>query len=458
MKSTKAGNTIPVAETGGEQAIWPGKGGQELCIDMHERDGHRGFPYRKLTMGHTNAWQPQAVPAAPLFESPAYVEWCAGYGVIVHDAHTRQCIDQWLARASDSAELQRLLALLSAADRLASAGMWLVAHMSYAQRVKLDGAPLLAEDFKPTPEGHTGGSLNMVPAYVGYLLANAISGRTRSWLIGQGHCVAAIDAVNALLGNQHPEQAERYDASEAGLSRLCSDFYSYAMNAAGLPARPLGSHVNAHTAGGLIEGGYLGFAELQYVHMPLPGESLVVFLSDGAFEEQRGSDWAPRWWRGEDCGLALPMMILNGRRIEQRSSLEQDGGVAWFIEHLRLNGFDPLEIDGTDPAAFAWAILDMEERLSAAHAAVKAGQHSYPVRLPYAIAHAPKGYGFPGAGSNLAHNLPLGGNPAYDAATHASVSTRRRQSCGSNPSSYGRHRCVCRRIASSSARWSETMC
>ena len=77
----------------------------------------------------------------------------------------------------------------------------------------------------------------------------------------------------------------------------------------GLPESPVGSHVNAHTAGGIMEGGYLGFAELMYVHMPLPGERLVAFLSDGAFEEQRGGDWAPRWWRPFDSGLVAPIMI-----------------------------------------------------------------------------------------------------------------------------------------------------
>ena len=89
------------------------------------------------------------------------------------------------------------------------------------------------------------------------------------------------------------------------------------------------SHVNHNTAGGLAEGGYLGFAELQYVHMPLPGEKLVVFLSDGAFEEQRGSDWVPRWWRAKDCGLVAPMMINNGRRIDQSTTISQKGGVTW---------------------------------------------------------------------------------------------------------------------------------
>lgn len=383
----------------------------------HQRDGQRGFPYRKLSFGSATAFQPHASQDRPLASPSGFDDWAKGLGMVEHSPPTLARIHSLLNRLNPSGKPERtaqILKLLHAADRLCNAAMWLVVHMTYAQRVRLDGEALQAADFKPTPEGHTGGALNMVPAYVGYLLANALSGQTRGWLMGQGHCVAAIDAVNVLVGNLHPEQAERYELSDAGLSQLCQDFYSYALDGDGLPAAPLGSHVNAHTAGGLIEGGYLGFAELQYVHMPLPGESLVAFLSDGAFEEQRGSDWAPRWWRAEDCGAALPVMILNGRRIEQRSGLEQDGGVAWFIDHLLLNGFDPVEIDGTDPAAFAWAILHMEDALAAQAEAIQNGDASYPARLPYAIAHAPKGFGFPGAGSNLAHNLPLGANPSQD--------------------------------------------
>ena len=109
--------------------------------------------------------------------------------------------------------------------------------------------------------------------------------------------------------------------NDIGLSHLVADFYSYVTNESGKLAAPLGSHVNAHTAGGKIEGGYLGFAELQYVHMPLPDERLVCFLSDGAFEEQRGGDWASRWWRAEDYGFVVPTMIANGRRIDQRTTM-----------------------------------------------------------------------------------------------------------------------------------------
>ena len=342
--------------------------------------------------------------------------WLAGYGPIRHGQQTQQRIAALAAQLVESgrvANVDRLYAMLAAADRLTCAGMNVVAHMTYAKRIDLNGEPLGGEDFKVTPEGHTGGSLNMVPAFVGYLLANALTGKTRAWLMGQGHCVAAIEAVNALTGDVSPAQQGRYDRSAAGLAQLCQDFYSYATDDTGQPAAPLGSHAGPNTAGAISEGGYLGFAELQYMHMPLPGESLVAFLSDGAFEEQRGSDWAPRWWRAEDCGVAIPVMILNGRRIEQRSQIVQEGGAQWLAEDQRHNGFDPVIIDGRDPAAFAWAIIMAEEKLKAF---ADNPERRYPAALPYIIAKTEKGFGFPGAGTNAAHNLPLVDNPYQDAA------------------------------------------
>jgi phosphoketolase len=349
----------------------------------------------------------------------AFRRWAAGYGRIRHRPETRRRVRAMVERllaSREVADADSVYEVLHATDRIASAGMWLVVHETYARSVYLDGRDLRAEDFKPVPEGHTGGALNMVPAYSGYMAVNAITGLTRAWLMGQGHCVAAVDSVNLLLGNMTPAHAERYDVSDAGLTGYVRDFYSYRLRDDGTQDSPLGSHVNAHTAGGLIEGGYLGFAEIQYVHMPLPGERLVAFLSDGAFEEQRGSDWAPRWWRAEDSGLVAPIMINNGRRIDQRTTMAQQGGTAWFRRHLQLNGFDPIVFDGRDPAAFAWAIFEMESRLEAAAQAIRSGARGYPVPLPYGIAVAPKGAGFYGAGTNLAHNLPLPANPSQDPA------------------------------------------
>lgn len=347
----------------------------------------------------------------------AAARWAAGYGRIQHDANTRaRVVEMALALRERGVEGDApLFDVLHAADRVASAAMWLVVHMTYAARVRLDGGDLAQAEFKRSPEGHTGGALNMVPAYTGYLAANAICGITRSWLMGQGHTVAAIDAVNLLVGNMTPEHAARYDLTDEGLTLFVRDFYRYEIGPDGQIVSPLGSHVNVHTAGGMAEGGYLGFTELQYVHMPLPGERLVTFLSDGAFEEQRGSDWAPRWWRAEDCGYPLPIMIANGRRIDQRTTIAQRGGVSWLEDHLRLNTFDPFSFDGRDPAAFAWAIWRMERDLEERAAAVARGEARYPVPIPYGIAVAPKGAGFYGEGTNLAHNLPLPGSPRDDA-------------------------------------------
>ncbi len=366
----------------------------------------------------------QLLPSAEELRShavaePAFAEWARGRGPLEHAPATQAAVFRLahqLVQAGLQPDLASVYRLFQALDRLTCAGLWLVAHMTYAQRVRSDGAPLEAEDFKARPEGHTGGALNMVPAYAGYLALNALTGRTRAWTMGQGHCVAAIEALNVLTGNLHPEQAQRYAADEAGLSRLVADFYSYAQTADGLPGVPLGSHVNPHTAGGIAEGGYLGFAELQYAHQPLPGETLVAFLSDGAAEEQRGSDWMPRWWRAEDCGVALPVMIANGRRIEQRTELGTDHGLDGFVDHLRRCGFDPIRFDGRDPAAFVCALHEMEQRLAHRIDEKQRGILDYPLPMPYAIAVTSKGFGFHGAGENAAHNLPLPGNPHRDAA------------------------------------------
>jgi phosphoketolase len=343
-------------------------------------------------------------------------DWTGGFGLLRRDPATVERIASLAERLVQRGvwpDTESVYRVLAAADRLTRAAMWLVVHMTYARRVDLSGAALPAESFKDDPEGHTGGSLNMVPAFVGYLTANVLSGSTRAWVMGQGHCVAAIEAVNVLTGDVSEVERTRYPRSDDGLSQLVSDFYGYQIRPDGRPAAPLGSHLGPTTAGAVSEGGYLGFAELQYIHMPLRGESLVAFLSDGAFEEQRGSDWAPRWWRAEDCGLATPVMILNGRRIEERSEIEQEGGATWLGRHLSLSGFDPMVIDGRDPAAFAWAILDSEERLKRFTADP---QRRYPAPLPYVIARTEKGFGFPGAGTNRAHNLPLEGNPRHDGA------------------------------------------
>ena len=199
--------------------------------------------------------------------NPDFSAWAQGYGGIRHGAETQlRVYDMYQALSARhvAGDGVPFFEMLKALDRVTSAAMWLVAHMTYAKHVYLDGRPLQAEDFKSNPQGHMGGSLNMAPAYAGYLAANALTGITRGWLMGQGHCVSAIDALNVIVGNTTPAHAERYGLSDMQLSRMARDFYSYKLAPDGSPESPLGSHVNVHTAGAIIEGGFLGFAELLY--------------------------------------------------------------------------------------------------------------------------------------------------------------------------------------------------
>src|SRR3546814_1105553 len=148
----------------------------------------------------------------------SFETWRKGFGPIVHSDETIERVRALAATTGVGAET--LYRILIAADRLAGAAMWTVVHMSYAERVDLSGAPLPADAFKTTPEGHTGGSLNMVPAFVGYLAANALRARTRAWLMGQGHSVAAIEAVNALTGDVSRARSEEHTSEIQSLIRI----------------------------------------------------------------------------------------------------------------------------------------------------------------------------------------------------------------------------------------------
>src|SRR4030042_807910 len=198
-------------------------------------------------------------------KNPAAERWAVGYGAIVHTLETQARVFAMaglLAARGGRGGGVPLFDLLCAADRVASAGMWLVAHETYARNVYLDGRNLTSEDFKSAPEGHTGGALNMVPAYTGYMAINAITGHTRSWIMGQGHCVAAVDSVNLLLDNMTAAHAERYSVTDEGLTRYVRDFYSYRLRSDGRQDSPLGRHGHPHQAGGHAEGGERGFQAL----------------------------------------------------------------------------------------------------------------------------------------------------------------------------------------------------
>jgi len=140
----------------------------------------------------------QAAAAGYRADNADFARWAGGYGVISHNDATQVKIHALAAHLQQQGLVTgpgSVYRMLAAADRVTSAAMWLVVHMTYARNVYLDGRALAADDFKIRPEGHTGGSLNMVPAYVGYLAANSLTGTTRAWLMGSSYCPARSAAA-----------------------------------------------------------------------------------------------------------------------------------------------------------------------------------------------------------------------------------------------------------------------
>lgn len=348
---------------------------------------------------------------------PSFAHWGAGLGPLQHAPETRAAVYRLahqLVQAGLQPDTAAVYRLLAALDRLTVHGMRMVVHMAYACRLHPQGQELAAADFKEDPQGHMGTALNMVPAYAAYMALNALTGETRGWLTGLGFSVAAIDALNVLLGNTHAGQAALYDDSEEGQNRLLADFGSQVMSADGLPGVPLDASVHAGTAGAIIGGPCAGLAEMQYPHMPQPGEKLVAFLSGCAAECQPGRDRLPHWWRDEDTGMALPIMLAGSRSSAPRRMPDAVGGWRDFVRQLSKCGFDPMEFDGQDPAAFVTTIWEMEQRLQRRIKEKNSGVLEYPLPVPCGVACASDGFGFYGAGDSHSLDLPLPGNPKHD--------------------------------------------
>lgn len=165
---------------------------------------------------------------------PALAKWAENRGVIKHQPATQiqvYLMAESLLQKGLIRQTQDFYERLEALDCLTQQAMWLVVHMTYANRVYLDGRNLEAKDFKTRPWGFTGGALNMVPAYAGLLAANHFTGFSRDWLIGQGHCGAAIDALQLLVGIANPERKKQYPLTEDGLSRFVADYGSTKIDA-----------------------------------------------------------------------------------------------------------------------------------------------------------------------------------------------------------------------------------
>lgn len=179
----------------------------------------------------------------------------------------------------------------------------------------------------------------IVPAYAGFLAMNVITGEPRAWVVS-GRGAAAMQVVNRVLDGRtldHPPEDPSSDESLLRDPRAQS------------PWRPR-----------------------------VVRRGVIVFSGDAGRDEGWLASVARR--RSWTAGIVFTTDPWLGQTAQERRDA---------LGVFRRNGLDPIVIDGADPAAFAWAIYEIECRLEDMTEAARGGDHRVPV--PFGVAVASQG-------------------------------------------------------------------
>jgi hypothetical protein len=111
------------------------------------------------------------------------------------------------------------------------------------------------------------------------------------------------------------------------------------------------------------------------------GQRAVAFLSHGALDDR---DLLARMYRRIAREAAPSLIVLCDTNPLQRFLGSQPVSIDRLVAELRSDGFEPILIDSRDPAAFAWAIFELECRaaeIDAAHCACHPAKEATPCAL-----------------------------------------------------------------------------
>ncbi len=273
--------------------------------------------------------------------------------------------------------------------------------------------PLALEHIKPRLLGHWGTTpgLNFLYAHLNRLI------RERDlevlFVCGPGHGGPAMVA-NAWLDGTYSEVYPGIARSEEGMRRLFRQF-SFP---GGIP-----SHVAPETPGSIHEGGELGYALSHAFGAAFDNPGLLVACVVGDGEAETGpmaTSWhSNKFLDPQRDGAVLPILHLNGFKIANptvlaripRGELEQ---------LLRGYGWDPLFVEGSEPAAMhqqmAAALDEAAARIAAIQSDARrpgAPQGARPT-WPMIVLRSPKGWTGPRTvdgnrteGSWRSHQVPM---------------------------------------------------
>ena len=301
--------------------------------------------------------------------------------------------------------------LLEKIDAYWRAANYLSVGQIYLQDNPLLEVPLERRHIKPRLLGHWGTTpgLNFLYVHLNRLIKQ--NDLNMIYIIGPGHGGPGLVA-NTYLEGTYTEIYPNIERSRYGLQRLFRQFsWPY-----GIP-----SHVAPETPGSIHEGGELGYSLAHAYGAAFDNPDLIVACIVGDGEAETGplaASWhSNKFLNPARDGAVLPILHLNGFKIANPTVLARISREE-LTDLLRGYGYDPLFVEGDEPAAVHQALAGTLDRVLASirgiQAEARGARHPNRPRWPMVVFRTPKGWtgpkfvdGKPVEGTWRAHQVPI---------------------------------------------------
>jgi len=281
----------------------------------------------------------------------------------------------------------------------------------YLQDNPLLEVPLERRHIKPRLLGHWGTTpgLNFLYVHLNRLIKQ--NDLNMIYVIGPGHGGPGLVAHSYLEGT-YTEIYPSIERSRNGLQRLFRQFsWPY-----GVP-----SHVAPETPGSIHEGGELGYSLAHAYGAAFDNPDLIVACIVGDGEAETGA-LAASWHSNKFLnpardGAVLPVLHLNGFKIANPTMLARISREE-LTALLRGYGYDPLFVEGHEPAVVHQALAGTLDRVLASIRSIqteaRGARRPQRPRWPMVVFRTPKGWtgpkfvdGKPVEGTWRAHQVPI---------------------------------------------------
>jgi len=301
--------------------------------------------------------------------------------------------------------------LLEKMDAYWRAANYLSVGQIYLQDNPLLEVPLERRHIKPRLLGHWGTTpgLNFLYVHLNRLIRE--NDLDMIYITGPGHGGPGLVAHTYLEGT-YTEIYPNIERSRSGLQRLFRQFsWPY-----GVP-----SHVAPETPGSIHEGGELGYSLAHAFGAAFDNPDLIVACIVGDGEAETGA-LAASWHSNKFLdpardGAVLPILHLNGYKIANPTVLARISREE-LTDLLRGYGYEPLFVEGDEPAAMHQALAGTLDRVLAEIRTIqtnaRADGNPRRPRWPMVVFRTPKGWtgpkfvdGKPVEGTWRAHQVPI---------------------------------------------------